>query len=118
MIHEGIILRDEGLTRAVDHAERVDPGWKDKVWNLFERWIAKKPIGFKFLLEDFRTDVEKFSKLDSPPSKRAYGFIPAKAARLNLIQQVGTQKVKKQRCSYGKCCVLGKIIGNVELLRK
>lgn len=97
LFETGTDLRDQGIERAVSHAERIDPGWKEKVWDLFKRWIAKKEVGYKFLIEDFRRDVEKFGKIESPPSNRAFGFVSVRAAKQNLIIQVGTQKVKNKK---------------------
>lgn len=94
MIREGEELRDQGLNQAVSHAEVVDPGWKDRAWEQFVKWIQSKPTGYFFLIEDFRRICEKENLIEQPPSKRAFGFLSVKGAKAGLIRQNGTAKVK------------------------
>jgi hypothetical protein len=93
LIAEGERLKEEGLQRALDHAERVVPEWKERCWSLFLEWLDRMPTGHRFLLEEFRLNVEAQNKIERPPSNRAYGFLSVKAAKAKLIFQCGTGKV-------------------------
>lgn len=104
-IAEGERLRDEGLERAVTHADKVVPEWKDKCWSLFLEWLDRMPAGHRFLLEEFRLHCEAQGKIEQPPSNRAFGFLSVKAARAKLIFQCGTGKVNNpnaHRCNAGR----------------
>jgi hypothetical protein len=93
LIAEGERLKQEGLDRAVDHADRDIPDWKVRCWSLFLEWLDSKPVGWRFKVEDFRLHVEAQGKIEAPPSKRAYGFISVKGVRAGLIVNKGTVKV-------------------------
>lgn len=93
LIAEGQQKAQEGLARAVDHADREVPGWKERCWTLFLEWLDRMPAGHRFLLEEFRLHIEAQGKLENPPSKRAYGFVSVKAAKAKLIFQCGTGRV-------------------------
>lgn len=93
-LKESRLRRDEGIARAVDHANRVDPDWNKRVWELFTEWLGRMPVGFRFMIEDFRLYLDAQKKIAKPPSLRAFGFIPGKAARLGMITKMGTAQVK------------------------
>ena len=93
LVFEGKRLGEEGLERAVRKAEKDNPGWKEKCWELFKRWIDKKPMGYEFLMEEFRQDVEKWKMIEKPNSSRAYGVISKRALREKLIEGAGMGRV-------------------------
>jgi hypothetical protein len=93
-IAEGEIAAMQGLTRAVSKADRDHPSWSDRCWNLFQKWLSKKQVGFHFQIEDFRIDLYKFDKIEKPNSDRAFGFISKRASGMNLIKSVGKAKTK------------------------
>jgi hypothetical protein len=104
LIAEGERLKQEGLDRAVDHADRDIPDWKVRCWSLFLEWLDSKPVGFTFKVEQFRMHVEAQGKLEGPPSKRAYGLVAVKARNAGLIISMGTAKVNNptaHRCNAG-----------------
>jgi hypothetical protein len=101
---EGIREKDAGLLRAVTSANDKCPGWSEKAYTMFCEWLAGWPSGFSFLIEDFRVSASARG-LPDPNSKRAFGFIPCKAAKAGLIKQEGTGKVKNKdahRCNAGR----------------
>lgn len=86
-------LGEIGLSLAVETAEKEFPGWKERCWTLFTKWISKKPVGFEFQTELFRQDCEKWKMIEKPNSLRAYGFIPKRAEKAGLIRFAGNRKV-------------------------
>lgn len=89
--------RDKGMKRAVDHANRANVDWGDKVYALLKDFVRR--YSGPFLFEDFRNSIAGL--VPEPPHKRAYGSVAAKAARLGLITRVGYSQVKnvKAHCA-------------------
>ena len=94
-IKEGERLRDEGLARAVDKADRDCEKWSDRVYQLFKGWLKDKPTNYEFMTEDFRRQNKDL--IDQPENLRAFGFICPKATREGLIRFVGNQKTKNSK---------------------
>lgn len=92
----GETLRDEGMKRAEDHAERVEPGWNDRAYEMFKEWLKGWPVGYRFLMEDFR-QVAHINGLPEPPSKRVYGNIAVRAKKEDLITSNETRPVKNAK---------------------
>lgn len=91
LIAEGERLRTEGLNLAVQNA---GPGWADKAYQAFKEWLFTKPVGYKFLTEDFRIHAQIFRLVDEPKSRRAFGFICPKAKKEGLIEWAGVDRTK------------------------
>lgn len=85
--------RDEGIQRAVDSANRKDAGWSEKAFEMFREWLKGWPVGYEFLIEDFRISA-KIRGLPDPPSKRVFGHIAVRAKKMGLIKSNETRKVK------------------------
>lgn len=102
-------LAENGLRIAVNNANREFPGWQERCWGLFERWIGKKEKGFRFLMEIFRNDCEKFNVIEVPASKRAYGFVSKKAMKEGLIKQIGTAKVSNPKAHNANAALYVKV---------
>lgn len=101
---QGEALATEGLARAVNKADRDHPDWSERCWNLFLRWLGKKPVGFHFMVEMFREDLVKHNMIEMPHSNRAFGFISRRATSVtyNLIESAGKAKTKSKtghRCN-------------------
>ena len=86
----GQALRDEGMQRALDHAEAEEPSWGTKAFTLLQQFVVESDTE-TFLTEDVRWWAH--GKIDPPPDARAWGAILTKAARANLIQSYGYAKV-------------------------
>ncbi len=84
--------RDKGIERAVAHADKEVDSWSHDAYEAFKNWLAAKEQGETFLIEDFREAVAQ--TLEDPPSRRAFGFLPLKAAKDGLITKAGYGKVK------------------------
>lgn len=106
---EGSLLATEGLTRAVNKADKDYTDWSDRCWNLFLRWLGKKPVGYKFMVEDFRSDLVKHNMIEMPNSNRAFGFISKRAVNLRLIVSAGKAKTKSSKSHQANAEVWQKI---------
>jgi hypothetical protein len=109
LIEEGEALKQKGLQQAVDHANNIIDNWSERIYDLFKEWLSNKPVGFRFMTEDFRMHVECQKKIESPVSKRAYGFICPKAKREGLIECCGLGPVKNSTAHRAFASVWRKI---------
>lgn len=82
--------RDNGILRAVTHADEVDPGWQDKAYQFLISF--KKDI---FLVEDVRKAAEGI--VPEPICLRAWGAIILKASRAGIVKRIGFSNVKNVR---------------------
>lgn len=87
-------LTDQGIQRALDHANNSDINWSDKAYKLFELYLKTHPKDF--LNEDFREFAAKMG-LPEPPSLRAYGGIIRKAKTAGIIIRCGFRSVKNPK---------------------
>jgi hypothetical protein len=78
--------RDDGMRRAVDHADAVSPGWGAVAFLLVAAWCVRHR-GEHFLAERVREDLEPH--LPMPPDRRAWGSVFVRAVREHLIVRVG-----------------------------
>lgn len=76
--------RDVGMALAVEHAEDVNAGWKDKAYRALLTFLHFNP-GMLFQAEDIRLWAE-VRGLPHPPNNRAWGAIIVKAKKANRIQ--------------------------------
>jgi hypothetical protein len=72
-------LRDEGMARAVEHADAIYPEWSDVALSLLRTWCASR--------------IGQQKMLPVPPDKRAWGAVMLRAAKAGYIEKVG----------YGAC---------------
>jgi hypothetical protein len=86
----------EGLTRSVEKADRDYSGWSERCWQLFLKWLSKKQVGFHFQVEEFRSDLMAWNKIEEPNSNRAFGFISKRALNQRLIVSAGKAKTKSK----------------------
>lgn len=83
MAQQGRALRDEGINRAAEHAERVEPDWKDIAYDAFCR-IARQH-------QEFTTEQARHLSrvVPDPPDKRAWGQVARRAVRAGIIEKAG-----------------------------
>lgn len=87
---------DEGMARAAQHAEAVEPGWcACAVESL--RDFAKRQAG-PFLIETARF-VMQANGLPAPPEERAWGSVTRQAAKAGFIAM--TDRMGKAITSNG-----------------
>lgn len=94
ILDEGQALATEGLNRAVTKANNDHPEWSDRCWQWFLKWLAKKSVGYEFLVEQFRNDVLAWGKIEKPNSATAFGFIAKRAKAQRLIVSAGKANTK------------------------
>jgi hypothetical protein len=78
-------LRDEGIGRAVDHADRVEPKWSEQAFAFLDGYARQHK---QFTGEDVREAAEEFG-LSIPPDKRAWGGVMQRASRKKIIRRIG-----------------------------
>lgn len=83
-------LKDLGMSRAIDKAERVSPGWKEQAYNFLKDFASKTKQCF--MAEDVREASKGY--VPEPENKRAWGGIMAKAAHAKIIRKVDIKPVK------------------------
>jgi len=80
-------LRDAGIKRAVDHADKKNADWSKKAYSFLKEFIYLYDADF--MGEDVRTSSAGIVPV--PPSKRAWGSVILKAAKDGLIEKIGYQ---------------------------
>lgn len=83
-------LRDEGIQRAVDHADAlapaVAPKWSDTAYAFLLDYIEAH---HKFTSEDIRVLAESMERVTEPTDKRAWGSVMRRASQAKLIERAG-----------------------------
>jgi hypothetical protein len=97
-IFTGSQARDEGMNRAVDHANRVVEDWSERAYTELQNFLRSNPG--EFMCEDFRGWCAMID-FPLPPHARAFGGVIARAARAGLIKKAGIGQVKnvKAHCA-------------------
>lgn len=88
MATEAELLRDEGIQRAVDHADRVEADWSSNAYAMLVQYARHKGSGAHITSEAVRNHCEWFG-LPLPPDKRAWGAVMLKASRAGVIRKAG-----------------------------
>ena len=88
--------RDDGIKRAVDHADEKVPEWSSMAYGFLLGYIAKKR---EFMTEDVRGAAE--GRIPTPPSNRAWGGVVVRAAKAGLIYRAGYRNTRniKAHCT-------------------
>ena len=84
-------LKNQGMKRASDHAERHYPDWKERALDYLKRFPWSR-----FMAEDVRTWAYQ-NGLPEAPSGRAWGAVIVRARKLGLIKFDGHQNVSNPR---------------------
>jgi hypothetical protein len=83
-LFQAIENRDEGIKTAVDHANDEHEKWSAQAFDALKDFIERHEEPF------LGEDVRRFAvDVPIPPSKRAWGGVLVRAARLGLIKKVG-----------------------------
>lgn len=102
-------LAEHGLRVAVNNANREFPGWQERCWGLFKRWISKKPEGYRFMMESFRNDCYEYRMIEKPNSLRAFGMVTKRAKKEGLIIQEGTGQCSSVKSHSANAAMLVKV---------
>lgn len=77
--------RDSGIKRAGDHADQVEPAWKDRAAEMIREYAL---INDRFLIEDV-LHYARQRWLTEPPDARAWGAATKRAKALGYIEACG-----------------------------
>lgn len=88
--------RDNGIQRAVDHADAEIREWSTMAYEFFVN-VFLKHTKAPFMTEDFRASCK--GVVPDPPSLRAFGAIVVKAKKNGLIRRVAIKSVKNPRAN-------------------
>jgi hypothetical protein len=83
-------LAAEGMQRAVDHADDVEPGWSDLAYAMLEQYAFDH---FELMTEEVRAWAQD-KGLAEPPTARAWGAVALRAARNRIIVKVGHRQTR------------------------
>lgn len=85
-------LRDQGIRRAINHANAVERDWDTMAYEFFTNVFLKHHKG-EFQCEQFRAACK--GVVPDPPSLRAYGGIITRAKFEKLIVKAGPPRAVK-----------------------
>lgn len=92
IFEEGARLRDQGIARAVNHADEVNSGWSEAAYIFLNQYIRTHST---FLAEDVREAATGI--IPAPPHARAWAAIVLRAAKAGLITKTGYASVKNPK---------------------
>jgi hypothetical protein len=76
---------DVGMTRAVEHADRVEPAWSERALGALQAYCLSHS---EFTAEEAREALHA-GGLSLPPDGRAWGAVFKRAASLGWIEKAG-----------------------------
>ena len=88
--------RDEGISRAVEHADRVRDEWSAEAFNFLCDY-ARTSVP-PFLVEEARAAAES-AGLECPTDNRAWGGVVQRAVRAGIIVRAGAAPALTSNCS-------------------
>src|SRR4051812_29537975 len=95
---EATARRDDGMARAVEHADAVAPSWSERALRSLMEFKLYNPAADSFMAEE----VRKWSELNglaAPPDGRAWGAVFQRAARAGHIVRLGYAPAKSSNLS-------------------
>ena len=108
LIKEGQALKQEGLQRAIDHANGVSPQWSQKAFNVAVEFVKEElRSGQPFKTEDIRVWAYLNNKIEKPPNERAWGGVCGRMASQRLIEKIGSTSVTNPK-AHGAIATLWK----------
>lgn len=98
-INFGKTLKEKGMKRSLESAERVNPGWQEKAYWYFKYWIRYQKQPFK--MESFREWCKDL--IPEPPSLRAFGAIVRRAKKEGLIKHIDYTQTENPKSHQANC---------------
>lgn len=83
-------LAEEGMSRAVDHADEIEPGWSQRAYGMLESYALNH---FEFMTEEVRVWAHG-EGLPTPPDGRAWGAVTLRAVKAGVIAWERYQKTR------------------------
>lgn len=93
-LSESRIARDEGIQKAITHAESVVPEWSELAYAELKKFLLNYPG--EFMAEQFRSHCALVD-FPLPPHSRAFGGVFLRAARAGIIEKVRLQQVTNKK---------------------
>jgi hypothetical protein len=90
-LFDGNPARDAGIQQAIDHAEKVSPGWKEAAIEYFRTYP-----GQVFMTEQVRAFAYA-NGFSHPPTEKAWGSVASEAASRGIIKSDGHGPVNNKR---------------------
>lgn len=84
------IITEEAISRSIDTADRKDPEWSDRCFELLKKYIKNRKTSF--MCEAFREYCK--GKIEMPDNLKAFGGVILRAAYSGIIikQSIGSVK--------------------------
>jgi hypothetical protein len=95
-LEAGRSLRDRGIKRAIDHADRIRSAWSVEAWGILKAFLLVR--SHEFMTEDFRAWAYENTEIELPPDGRAWGGIIVRAVKSGMIKKVGYRPMKSKNC--------------------
>jgi hypothetical protein len=80
-------LRDDGISRAINHANHIDPTLGERALSYVQQ-IARSS-GQRTVTSEYIRQYAEQNGLPFPPDKRAWGAVMRRAAKAGYIRKVG-----------------------------
>lgn len=94
LIREGEELKQQGLLRAIKHADKESPQWSQRAFNVAVEYVKNElRSGQQFKSEDIRIWAYRWDKIHRPPNERAWGAVCVSMAKQGLIEKIGLASV-------------------------
>lgn len=108
-IREGQQLKEQGIKKALDHADVAFPSWTERAYSVLIDYLNDPNSNSKFKAEDIRLWAKLKDKIEDPPSKRAWGGIILRAKYNGLIQSCGITNVVNPKAHRANCTLWQKV---------
>lgn len=86
---------DDGMRRALEHAECTIKKWGDLAYLFLEQFYRRN---LSFISEDV-SDASKRWGLEQPPTDRAWGMVYRRAQKAGVIEMDGTGRSRRRHAS-------------------
>ena len=107
-IREGESLKQQGLLRAIEHADKTSPQWSQRAYNVAVEYVKSQlRSGENFKTEDIRIWAYLSDKIHRPPHERAWGAVCINMAKEGLIEKIGLGSVTNPK-AHGAIATLWK----------
>lgn len=87
---------EAGMQAAVDHAERVDPGWSDLAYAYLVKFAINAPRGERFTAEAITDAYAADAGFVQPPDQRAWGGVFLRAMNKGVLSIADFNGVRRK----------------------
>ncbi len=105
----GAQLRDEGMVRAAEHADRLHAAWQDRAMGFLKEFIASanRHDAHYFSAEEVYAFAERRG-LPKPPDRRAWGVVMVRAVKAGIVCKRGYSVSERPECHRRPVTMWGK----------